>query len=74
LSAIEAALKALVASKPPVRSGLKLAPKDVVWVKPQLVCDVKYNEWTREGLLRQATFLRIRTDLVPADCTRETPS
>jgi bifunctional non-homologous end joining protein LigD len=74
LSAIESALKPLVVNKPSVRSGLKLAPKDMVWVKPQLVCDVKYNEWTREGLLRQATFLRIRTDLVPADCTREAPS
>jgi len=47
------------------------APREVVWVEPDLVCLVKYNEWTREGLLRQATFLGMRPDLGVDDCRRE---
>ena len=50
----------------------RLAPANVVWVEPELVCAVKYNEWTREGLLRQATFLGMRPDLTVEDCRKET--
>jgi len=32
---------------------------------------VKYNEWTREKILRQPTFLRMRSDLTLDDCRRE---
>ncbi len=73
LRAVEVALRALVAKKPSV-TRTELAPREVTWVKPELVCEVKYNEWTRDNLLRQATFLRIRGDLTPADCTREDPA
>ncbi|GAC1335130.1 MAG: hypothetical protein NVSMB17_17670 [Candidatus Dormibacteria bacterium] len=47
------------------------APRGVAWVEPGLVVSVKYNEWTREGLLRQATFLGLRVDQVIEDCRRE---
>ena len=47
------------------------APREVVWVEPDLVCLVKYNEWTREGLLRQPTFMGMRPDLGVDDCRRE---
>ena len=47
------------------------APKDARWVEPVLVCEVKYNEWTRDGLLRQATFLGLRPDKGSEDCQRE---
>ncbi|MFN2462897.1 MAG: non-homologous end-joining DNA ligase [Candidatus Dormibacteria bacterium] len=55
-------------------SGLRnhaAAPAGVTWVEPELVCLVKYNEWTRERLLRQATFLGVRDDLTIEDCRRE---
>ena len=48
------------------------APREVTWVTPELVCEVKYNEWTREGLLRQATFLGMRPDKTAEDCQKET--
>jgi len=47
------------------------APRGMVWVEPELVAQVKYTEWTREGLLRQATFLGLRTDQAIEDCRRE---
>jgi len=38
------------------------------WVQPKLVVEVRYKEITEEGLLRQPTFLRFRTDKLPAEC------
>ena len=40
------------------------------WVNPRLVCEVRYKEVTRDGLLRQPVFLRWRSDKRPEECTR----
>ncbi|MCW3086425.1 MAG: ATP-dependent ligase LigD phosphoesterase module / ATP-dependent ligase LigD polymerase [Bacteroidetes bacterium] len=32
------------------------------WVKPVLVCEIKYTEWTNDGHLRHPIFLRLRDD------------
>jgi bifunctional non-homologous end joining protein LigD len=56
--------------KPPAPLDPSSAPDGMTWVKPELVCEVKYTEWTREGVLRQATFLRMRPDLAAEDCAR----
>jgi bifunctional non-homologous end joining protein LigD len=34
----------------------------VTWVKPNLVCQVKFQEWTGDGHLRQPIFLGLRED------------
>ncbi|SEW05669.1 DNA ligase D [Chitinophaga arvensicola] len=34
----------------------------VTWVKPSLVCQVKFQEWTGDGHLRQPIFLGLRED------------
>ena len=41
----------------------------LTWVKPQIVIEVKFKEWTRDGRLRMPIFLRERTDK-PADSVR----
>jgi len=38
------------------------------WVEPVLVCEVRYKEWTDDGLLRQPVFLRFRDDKRPTEC------
>ncbi len=50
--------------------------RGVHWVKPSLVVEVEYLERTRDGLLRQPSFLGIREDVAPeqadsADATLE---
>ncbi|HUL02331.1 MAG TPA: DNA ligase D [Gemmatimonadales bacterium] len=42
--------------------------EDHAWVEPRLVVEVRYKEWTPEGLLRQPVFLRFRDDKDPKDC------
>jgi len=52
------------------------APKDEAhtWVEPALVVEVRYKEWTGEGLLRQPVFLRFRDDKPPAECVVSRPT
>jgi len=38
------------------------------WVKPRLACEIRYKDWTEEGLLREPVFLRLREDKPLQDC------
>lgn len=50
----------------PVAAG---APKGkVLWVEPELVCEVRYKEWTKAGHLRHPVFLHLREDKGPEEC------
>jgi len=43
--------------------------RGAVWVKPRLVAQLAYAEWTADGKLRQPAFLGLRTDKKPEECT-----
>ncbi|MFN3323113.1 MAG: DNA ligase D [Bryobacteraceae bacterium] len=43
----------------------------VTWVRPELVCTVRFSEWTRDARLRGPVFIGLRPDVNPADCIRE---
>jgi len=40
------------------------------WVEPRLVCRVRFTEWTRDGGIRQPSFLGLLDDKRPEDCVR----
>jgi len=42
------------------------------WVRPKLVAQVAFGEWTRDGKLRHPRYLGLRTDKSPGDVVRET--
>ena len=42
-----------------------------VWVKPELVAEVKFQDWTADGRLRAPVFLRLRDDLDAREVRRE---
>ncbi|HEY0672918.1 MAG TPA: DNA ligase D [Longimicrobiales bacterium] len=46
------------------------AGKGHSWIEPRFVCEVKYLEWTEEGLLRHPVFVRMRDDKEPRECLR----
>ena len=59
-------------------SPFQAAPKprsneSITWLEPRLVAEIKFAEWTQEGLLRQASFKGLRTDKAPGDIRREKP-
>jgi bifunctional non-homologous end joining protein LigD len=43
------------------------------WASPQLVVEVRFSEWTRDGYLRQPAYLGLRPDKSPADVVAEIP-
>jgi bifunctional non-homologous end joining protein LigD len=43
--------------------------KDAIWVKPRLVAQIAYAEWTADDKLRQPAFLGLRTDKRPEEVT-----
>jgi DNA ligase D-like protein (predicted ligase) len=45
--------------------------KNCVWVRPQLVAQVEFTEWTPDGHLRQAKFVSLRDDKDPRQVVRE---
>jgi bifunctional non-homologous end joining protein LigD len=56
------------------RWGLGITPavmKRCLWVKPVLVAQVKFTEWTLDDQLRQPVFLGLRTDKEAKDIVRE---
>jgi bifunctional non-homologous end joining protein LigD len=51
--------------------GDSLPRSGVHWVKPRLVAQIAFTEWTREGKLRHPRFLGLRDDKKPEDVVRE---
>ncbi|MGA2759836.1 MAG: non-homologous end-joining DNA ligase [Candidatus Cybelea sp.] len=43
------------------------------WCSPQLVVEVRFAEWTRDGYLRQPAYTGLRIDKQAADVVAETP-
>jgi bifunctional non-homologous end joining protein LigD len=70
LAALHEKLARIEAKRSPFRSVPKVnAP--VHWVKPKLVAEVKFGQWTREGVLRQPVYVGLRVDKKPKDTVRE---
>ncbi len=46
----------------PFSDSLPRATESVHWVKPEVVVEVKFNEWTADGRLRQPVFVGVRDD------------
>ncbi|HET7354392.1 MAG TPA: non-homologous end-joining DNA ligase, partial [Gaiellaceae bacterium] len=58
----------VVPKMPKVRKG------DVVWVEPELVCEVEFAEWTHDGHLRAPSFQGLRDDKPAGEVQRERPA
>jgi len=43
------------------------------WVKPELVCEVEFTEWTSDGKIRHPSFQGLREDKDPKQISREKP-
>jgi bifunctional non-homologous end joining protein LigD len=57
--------------KMPKSRWSKRAQGEEHWVKPQLVVEVAFTEWTKDGVVRQASFKGIRSDKPAGEITKE---
>lgn len=81
LEALHRRMKALVQKKLPFSDLPQKGPhgippyemKNCTWIRPQLIAEVRFSEWTRDGHLRQPVFLGLRTDLKHSEIHRERP-
>ena len=60
-------LERLRTTRAPFDPALRM--RDATWVRPKLVAQLAYAEWTADGKLRQPAFLGLRTDKDPSECT-----
>jgi len=73
LARIHGQLERLKAERCPFSGAPPRTNEPVQWVKPELVCDVRFSEWTRDGKMRQPVFMGMREDVRPRDVHRELP-
>jgi bifunctional non-homologous end joining protein LigD len=64
-------LQPLITKTCPLATKPKI--KDVTWVKPETVCEVRFLEWTSDGILRAPVFVGLRDDKSAAEVVREQP-
>jgi bifunctional non-homologous end joining protein LigD len=49
----------------------EIRERNVTWVQPELVAQIGFGEWTRDGRLRHPRFLGLRDDKAPEEVVRE---
>ena len=71
LTKLSARLRRLERATSPLRDTKGIAVKGVHWVRPQLVAQVGFAEWTPDGKLRHPRYLGLRDDKSPEQIVRE---
>jgi ATP-dependent DNA ligase len=74
LNDLHAQMRAMELDAPPFTRGTNLPKKGAHWVRPEIVVEAAFMEWTGEGKLRHPRFIRVRDDKSPRDVVRETAS
>jgi bifunctional non-homologous end joining protein LigD len=72
LKEVHAFMQPLETSKCPFAEVPK-TNEAVRWVKPKLVAEVEFAEWTGDDRMRQPIFMGLRPDKDPKSCVRENP-
>ncbi|TMD67270.1 MAG: hypothetical protein E6I84_03880, partial [Chloroflexi bacterium] len=73
LASLDQRMRPLIVKDPPFSGKPPQTNEKPTWVKPELVAEVKFSEWTRDGVMRMPVFLRLRDDVDPRDVRREQP-
>ena len=73
IAALSRQLASIEQGAPPFVKGT-LPRKGVHWVRPRLVCQVGFTEWTPNGHLRHPRYQGLRRDKDPREVVRERPN
>ena len=67
-------LERLEQPTPPFATPPKGVGRNVHWVRPELVAEVAFTEWTSDGKIRHPSFKGLRADKKSREVTREQPA
>src|SRR5207302_8751494 len=73
LASLDQRMRPLIVKDPPFSGKPPQTNEKPTWVKPELVAEVKFAEWTRDGVMRMPVFLGLRDDVDPKGVRREEP-
>jgi bifunctional non-homologous end joining protein LigD len=74
LTGLRKRLEAIARKRAPVKLPAGLSPKGIHWVAPALVVEIAFAAWTRERILRAASFVGPREDKAPEEVVLEPDS
>ena len=71
LRGLGARLSRLKQARPPFADDAQIHERHVTWVKPSLVAEVAFTEWTPDGKLRHPRYRGLRSDKPSREVIRE---
>jgi bifunctional non-homologous end joining protein LigD len=74
LRALSKDFAALATDTPPFRDPpKKRGAPGLHWLEPKLIAEVKFAQWTNDGLIRQGAFMGMRSDKPASEIRQEAP-
>jgi bifunctional non-homologous end joining protein LigD len=74
LAELARALESRARATSPFSGGPVPKGRDIHWVTPNLVAQIAFAEWTRDGVLRHPRFVGLRHDRAAREVRREVPA
>lgn len=71
LADLDQRMRPLSRERAPFVEAQAIRERAVSWVEPELVAEVGFTEWTRDGRLRHPRFLGLRFDKAAREVVRE---
>lgn len=63
-------MKPLIQTHSPFDKEIK-TDRAITWINPQLICEVSFSQWTKDGVMRHPTFEGLRQDKASVEVKRE---
>lgn len=61
----------LISKKNPFQKKISLKGRTPTWLLPELICEVKFSEWTKAGHMRHPVYKGLRFDKSPSEIAKE---
>ncbi len=66
-----AQMKEIETDENPFKVKIPTKGRKIQWIEPLLICEVKFSEWTNEGIMRHPVFKGLRSDKTVPEITPE---
>ncbi|KEO75530.1 DNA ligase D [Anditalea andensis] len=71
IRALLALFEPLQAVDSPFGKKINLKGRKPVWLKPEMICEVKFSKWTKSGHMRHPVYKGLRMDKIPTEIEKE---